>query len=194
MELFQGNCRREKYAYFGAQSAKAYYGIPICACRYKGIIIIASRSHAFSIRDIATRAGEGLVHCLQATCSPLQEFLHSQSDCRILPRDVIPPTLLGTASSSAWFRLTRADFLAAYCPVEEARSFSVLELKTQSLSLEDVQRLFWHGVENTAFLGPTVEEKAFIRPETKTEPLLALESKVQSLSWRLVKRQSLSWS
>ena len=26
--------------------------------------ILASRSHAFSIRDIATRAGEGLVHCI----------------------------------------------------------------------------------------------------------------------------------
>ena len=68
--------------------------------------VLASRSHAFSIRDIATRAGEGLVHCLQATCSPLQEFLHSQSDCRILPRDVIPPTLLGAASFSTWFGLT----------------------------------------------------------------------------------------
>ena len=67
---------------------------------------LASRSHAFSIRDIATRTGEGLVHCLQATSSPLQEFRHSRSDCRILPRDVIPPTLLGAASSSAWFGLT----------------------------------------------------------------------------------------
>ena len=67
---------------------------------------VTSRSHAFSIRDIATRAGEGLVHCLQATCSPLQEFLHSQSDCRFLPRDVIPPTLLGASRSSAWFGLT----------------------------------------------------------------------------------------
>ena len=67
---------------------------------------LASRSHAFSIRDIAMRAGEGLVHYLQATCSPLQEFLHSQSDCRILPRDVIPPMLLGAASFSTWFGLT----------------------------------------------------------------------------------------
>ena len=65
-----------------------------------------SRSPAFSICDIATRAGEGLVHCLQATCSLLQEFLHSQSDCRILPRDVIPPALLGAASFSTWFGLT----------------------------------------------------------------------------------------
>ena len=44
--------------------------------------------------------------CLQATCSPLQEFLHSQSDCRILARDVFPPTLLSAASFSTWFGLT----------------------------------------------------------------------------------------
>ena len=72
------------------------------------------------------------MHCLQATGSPLQEFLHSQSNCRILPRDVIPPTLFAAASF-------RTDFLAAYCPVEETRYFSVLELKTQSLSLEDTE-------------------------------------------------------
>ena len=76
------------------------------------------------------------MHCLQATCSPLQEILHSQSDCRILPRDVIPPTLLGC---SKFFGVVRADFLAAYCPVEETTSFSVLELNTQSLSLEDTE-------------------------------------------------------
>ena len=99
--------------------------------------MLAPRSHAFSIRNTATRAGEGLVHCLQATCSPLQEFLHSQSDCRILPRDVIPP--IYASRYSKFFGVVQADFLAAYCPVEEARSFSVLELKTQSLSLEDTE-------------------------------------------------------
>ena len=38
---------------------------------------------------------------------------------------------------SKFFDVVRADFLAAYCPVEETRYFSVLELKTQSLSLEE---------------------------------------------------------
>ena len=51
------------------------------------------------------------MHCVQATCSPLQEFLHSQSDCRILPRDVIPPMLLGAASSSVWFGLSGSPII-----------------------------------------------------------------------------------
>ena len=77
------------------------------------------------------------MHCLQATYSPLQEFLHSQSDRRILPRDVIPPTLLGAASCLAWFGLT------FWLPTAQLKRlgiiFSVLELKTQSLSLEDTE-------------------------------------------------------
>ena len=92
-----GEC---SFLWWGQKSSSIYSKIP------QPYYALASRSHAFSIRDIATRAGEGLVHCLQATCSPLQEFLHSQLDCRILPRDVIPPTRFGAASSSAWFRLT----------------------------------------------------------------------------------------
>ena len=35
-------------------------------------------------RLLNPRAGEGLVHCLRATCSLLQEFLQDQSDCRIV--------------------------------------------------------------------------------------------------------------
>ena len=50
--------------------------------------LVASRSHAFSIRA----REKGLVHCLRATCSLLQEFLQDQSDCRIVPRHVYPPT------------------------------------------------------------------------------------------------------
>ena len=124
--------------------------------------------YAFYNRDIATRAGEGLVHCLQATCSPLQEFLHSQSDCRILPRDVIPPTLLGAASSWAWFGLS------FWLPTAQSKrlGLSLLELKTQSLSLEDTGFFFNRWTEKCCIF---------------TQPLLALESKVKSLSWRLVK-------
>ena len=57
-------------------------------CSIMHIHTLASRSHAFSIRA----REKGLVHCLRATCSLLQEFLQGQSDCRIVPRHVYPPT------------------------------------------------------------------------------------------------------
>ena len=59
--------------------------------------------------------------------------------------------------------MVQADFLAAYCPVEEARSFSVLELKTQSLSLEDTEAFLarsWRLVKDRAFLGAEGKDRS----------------------------------
>ena len=73
-----------------------------------------------------------------------------QSDCRILPRDVIPRTLLGAASSSAWFGLTfwlptaqsilgtRAKETKPFS--RRYRGFSGTELRIQNFSVQRLKK------------------------------------------------------
>ena len=82
----------------GYEDSKACQ-LEVIASARGGLTLLVSAKQTCSLSSLAKprflnpRAGEGLVHCLQASCSPLQEFLPHQSDCRIFTRDVYPPTL-----------------------------------------------------------------------------------------------------
>ena len=53
------------------------------------VFVLASRSHALLK---SARGRRAWYTAFKASCSPLQEFLQDQSDCRIFTRDVNPPT------------------------------------------------------------------------------------------------------
>ena len=98
---------------------------------------LASRSHAFSIR--AREKG-----CLRATCSLLQEFLQDQSDCRIVPLHVYPPTQyagrcgFSKISSSLSLSCRTAEHRQAL----DLRQVYIWQATAVSIAL-DVGRIWW---------------------------------------------------